>query len=300
MLNRIYSLRPASVPVEALSKDVSGSVMAAANFHSENAVRPSVEVKWDQVRGREYIATRFISRGEVISFRSHDLSLVGLRRFLATFPNNSLAQPLCRIESQVIFTANPLVAVLSYEHLQSHCSMCFRQVDLPGSGSSAGCDACSLYTLCAVCSGLDASVEPGQTIKKTQGAGQDLQVHVLSGECKVLRQAEMVDTTTRLLLRLRCRFHQEEAGIASTPKEKDSNRSNMPQGFQGLAELERHADKTAVSAYKGYVRSVLSAGGFGTQEEQEDEKEYQEEIDRMVGWLQVILLTRFSELNSKH
>jgi len=58
-------------------------------------------------------------------------------------------------------------------------SMCFRPVDLPDSDRSASCDACGLYTLCAVCAGLDPSAESGQTVSQRRGV-DDLQIHVSS------------------------------------------------------------------------------------------------------------------------
>ncbi|KAJ1493580.1 hypothetical protein T484DRAFT_1879220, partial [Baffinella frigidus] len=119
-------------------------------------------------------------------------------------------------------------------------------------------------------SGLDESVEGGQKVTQTSPPGDDLQIHASSGECAVLRQAEMLDTTTRLLLRLRCKYNQEAKKMAPTaaalePLKPLEPRLSPPKGFQGLSEMERHAEMTAVAIYRSYVREVLAAGGFAAQ-----------------------------------
>jgi hypothetical protein len=153
-----------------------------------------------------------------------------------------------------IVKSKPLAAVLRVEHLSTHCSRCFIQLGYAHDGSEASesplvCEGCSYFTVCSECARSCQSNGGDATCEDV------FAVHRTCGECYVLQEGEMLDTTTRMILRLEhARRKQSDAGEATDLLSKLRT-------LRGLEELERHKSgksEESLKTYAEYVRLVLS------------------------------------------
>jgi hypothetical protein len=159
-----------------------------------------------------------------------------------------------------IVKSKPLAAVLRSEHLSTHCSCCFIPLGYNHDGSEAPeaplvCEGCSLFTVCSECA------------KDCQNSGEAARddvfaVHRNCGECYVLQENEMLDTTTRMLLRLEyARRKQGESDKQSANNGKEEDLLVKLRSLQGIEELEQHKSdqsEESLKTYAEYVRMALS------------------------------------------
>jgi hypothetical protein len=201
-----------------------------------------------------------------------------------------------------IVRSKPLAAVLRVEHLPTHCSRCFIPLGYARDGSEAPeaplvCEGCSLFTVCSEC------------VKDCHDGGEVecddvFAVHRGCGECYVLQENEMLDTTTRMLLRL------EHARRKQADSDKQSGRGQEGgllvklRSLQGIDELEQHKSdqlEESLKTYAEYVRMALSRyravsdEGFDLSTSFDNLKEIcilkkpdEAVVDTHVSWLQAI------------
>ena len=206
-------------------------------------------------RGREYIACRDLSVGESL------------------------------------FTVRPLAAVLRYEYLQSFCSLCFVSFEHDDAdGETEICDGCDLFSLCCRCSKV--LLTKGGDAESVEGISP-IALHKACGECKILLDGEMTDTTTRMLKRLYHLHLVGESGesIGSGDNSEPAIESDFGSvgGLVGLDKLETHAsskDRETLLRYREYARTVLLADATPPADAAA-RKEERALLDRAVAWIQV-------------
>ena len=192
------------------------------------------EIK-DSGRGREWVASRDMKKGE-----------------------------------QVVLTA-PLAAVLRVEHMSTHCGRCFIPLSTSHDGGSGKtpevCEGCSFFTVCHECAQAEVNCD-GQG-----GACEGVfAVHRECGECFVLQvflqplsfrmheacahrlpdmqEGDMLDTTTRMLLRLEHARRREKPPMPGQQAGTGTSSGMLKalSGLRGLDLLEQHRSVAAAAA----------------------------------------------------
>jgi hypothetical protein len=194
----------------------------------------------------------------------------------------------------ILFTVRPLAAVLRHEYLQSFCSVCFVCFQHDDENEIVACDDCHLFSVCSQCS--KSSLSLGGDAEVPDGISP-IALHKACGECKVLIDGEMLDTTTRMLRRL---YHLHLAGEAqsSVISPNDTKQSILSDfgaigGLGGVDKLETHAsskDRETLLRYREYARTVL-LGDSPPSAEAAARKTERDLLDRAVAWIQVAART---------
>jgi hypothetical protein len=169
--------------------------------------------------------------------------------------------------------------------------VCFQHDD---ENEIVACDDCHLFSVCSQCS--KSSLSLGGDAEVPDGISP-IALHKACGECKVLIDGEMLDTTTRMLRRL---YHLHLAGEAqsSVISPNDTKQSILSDfgaigGLGGVDKLETHAsskDRETLLRYREYARTVL-LGDSPPSAEAAARKTERDLLDRAVAWIQVAART---------
>lgn len=223
------------------------------------------------------------------------------------------------VKGEMVVQSVPLAAVLRVEHLSTHCSRCFISLSYScDGGESTGlplvCEGCSFFTVCHDCARV---CQNKQGEKENIECDAVFQTHRECGECFVLQEQEMLDTTTRMLLRLEHTRRREAAAAQKAKdgrsgseekksKESQNGASNASdevpfldrlKELKGLDLLEQHRESKSeetLKTYVEYVRLVLSRfravsdEGMDLGGEDEIDEIDDKVIAKHVGWLQAI------------
>jgi len=211
---------------------------------------------------------------------------------------------------ELVVVSKPLAAVLRAEHLATHCSRCFISLQYAYDGSDAAhsplvCEGCSFFTVCYDCARTVCKKESGPKVEVV--CDDVFSLHRECGECFVLQEGDMLDTTTRMLLRLEYLRRKGPTPATAAKKEAmedDSSKEGEEwkkefeklRGLAGLDVLEQHAGEKSeetLKRYAEYVRLVLARYRPVTEEGMDATDEGAVEIDEKVvaahvGWLQAI------------
>jgi hypothetical protein len=189
-----------------------------------------------------------------------------------------------------LFTVRPLAAVLRHEYLQSFCSMCFVSFEHDDSCDMEVCDDCRLFSLCGRC--CNVSLTKGGDAEVDDGISA-FELHKSCGECKILKEGEMTDTTTRMLRRLYYLHLVGESQHSNRAGEgvEQSIQSDFGAvgGLDGLDKLETHAsskDRETLLRYREYARTVIFSD-TPPADNAAARKEERALLDRAVAWIQV-------------
>ena len=215
---------------------------------------------------------------------------------------------------EILFGARPFVSALCFENLVSHCSRCFLPLEANTAHVPASrCGGCQLFTVCGACAALGHD----HTIAF-------MEAHVESGECAILAQGEMTDTTSRLLLQLFQRrrptpvsdtmapvyvrrgpgITAEEAALAGDTEGGAEGLVALPTAMAGMESLDGHEDAESDTKqgesrleYEEYVRCVLAfVGQGGAVRGGKDEPGCLNEADmrRVLRWLSILRYNQHS------
>ena len=157
---------------------------------------------------------------------------------------------------EILFGARPFVSALCFENLVSHCSRCFLPLEANTAHVPASrCGGCQLFTVCGACAALGHD----HTIAF-------MEAHVESGECAILAQGEMTDTTSRLLLQLFQRRRPTPVPDTMAPVYVRRGPGITAEEAALAGDTEGGAEGLAISPGKIMRSMVTSGSAFGMAE----------------------------------